>query len=209
MQGYHALQSYRIAHALWNRGQQILALALQSRISEVRGLFWGCVQDSASYSKCCCTLRTRAWLLKAGNALESGGSIHGSPAVSAEDTQSFAPLSSGLPSSLFSPHPPCAVCRFLLWTSTQVNPTPDLYALWATARQQGTLASPVILSLRKSFLPPTDRPLSSFAMAVALSRKYRGSCMVLLSSGCASWPSEGCAALHPGGSVRSLFCCHS
>ncbi|CAI7856702.1 unnamed protein product [Closterium sp. NIES-53] len=33
--GYHALQSYRIAHALWNRGQRILALALQSRISEV------------------------------------------------------------------------------------------------------------------------------------------------------------------------------
>ncbi|CAI5495766.1 unnamed protein product, partial [Closterium sp. Naga37s-1] len=27
--GYHALQSYRIAHALWNRGQRILALALQ------------------------------------------------------------------------------------------------------------------------------------------------------------------------------------
>eukprot|EP00271_Cylindrocystis_brebissonii_P000282 TRINITY_DN10372_c0_g1_i3.p1 TRINITY_DN10372_c0_g1~~TRINITY_DN10372_c0_g1_i3.p1 ORF type:complete len:737 (-),score=109.11 TRINITY_DN10372_c0_g1_i3:89-2299(-) len=33
--GYHAIQSYRIAHALWNRGQKVLALALQSRISEV------------------------------------------------------------------------------------------------------------------------------------------------------------------------------
>uniref|UniRef100_A0A0D6R2Z2 serine O-acetyltransferase n=1 Tax=Araucaria cunninghamii TaxID=56994 RepID=A0A0D6R2Z2_ARACU len=35
LKGYHALQSYRIAHALWNRGQRVLALALQSRISEV------------------------------------------------------------------------------------------------------------------------------------------------------------------------------
>lgn len=34
-QGYHSLQSYRIAHALWNQGRKILALALQSRISEV------------------------------------------------------------------------------------------------------------------------------------------------------------------------------
>lgn len=34
-QGYHALQSYRIAHALWNQGHKVLALALQSRISEV------------------------------------------------------------------------------------------------------------------------------------------------------------------------------
>ncbi|KAJ8625673.1 hypothetical protein MRB53_034203 [Persea americana] len=33
--GYHALQSYRIAHALWNQGHKVLALALQSRISEV------------------------------------------------------------------------------------------------------------------------------------------------------------------------------
>ncbi|KAG6515701.1 hypothetical protein ZIOFF_026130 [Zingiber officinale] len=33
--GYHSLQSYRIAHALWNQGRKILALALQSRISEV------------------------------------------------------------------------------------------------------------------------------------------------------------------------------
>lgn len=35
LKGYHALQSYRAAHALWNRGQHVLALALQSRISEV------------------------------------------------------------------------------------------------------------------------------------------------------------------------------
>ncbi|KAH9298256.1 hypothetical protein KI387_029938, partial [Taxus chinensis] len=35
LKGYHASQSYRIAHALWNRGQRVLALALQSRISEV------------------------------------------------------------------------------------------------------------------------------------------------------------------------------
>ncbi|XP_057841988.2 probable serine acetyltransferase 2 isoform X3 [Cryptomeria japonica] len=35
LKGYHALQSYRVAHALWNRGQRVLALALQSRISEV------------------------------------------------------------------------------------------------------------------------------------------------------------------------------
>nr|XP_010943926.1 probable serine acetyltransferase 2 isoform X4 [Elaeis guineensis] len=34
-QGYHSLQSYRIAHALWNQGRKVLALALQSRISEV------------------------------------------------------------------------------------------------------------------------------------------------------------------------------
>ncbi|RWR92964.1 putative serine acetyltransferase 2 isoform X1 [Cinnamomum micranthum f. kanehirae] len=33
--GYHALQSYRIAHALWNQGHKVLALALQSQISEV------------------------------------------------------------------------------------------------------------------------------------------------------------------------------
>ncbi|KAJ7570136.1 hypothetical protein O6H91_01G107900 [Diphasiastrum complanatum] len=35
LKGYHALQSYRVAHALWERGQHVLALALQSRISEV------------------------------------------------------------------------------------------------------------------------------------------------------------------------------
>lgn len=33
--GYHALQAYRLAHALWGRGQTLLALALQSRVSEV------------------------------------------------------------------------------------------------------------------------------------------------------------------------------
>eukprot|EP00268_Persea_americana_P058041 TRINITY_DN6996_c0_g1_i3.p1 TRINITY_DN6996_c0_g1~~TRINITY_DN6996_c0_g1_i3.p1 ORF type:complete len:257 (-),score=29.21 TRINITY_DN6996_c0_g1_i3:1943-2713(-) len=35
LKGYHSLQSYRIAHSLWNQGRKILALALQSRISEV------------------------------------------------------------------------------------------------------------------------------------------------------------------------------
>ena len=35
LQGYHAVQGYRIAHALWQRGQRLLASALQSRISEV------------------------------------------------------------------------------------------------------------------------------------------------------------------------------
>ncbi|CAM6087094.1 unnamed protein product [Calypogeia fissa] len=35
LKGYHALQAYRIAHALWTRGQKVLAFALQSRISEV------------------------------------------------------------------------------------------------------------------------------------------------------------------------------
>uniref|UniRef100_A0ACD5TTL7 Uncharacterized protein n=1 Tax=Avena sativa TaxID=4498 RepID=A0ACD5TTL7_AVESA len=35
LKGYHALQSYRIAHVLWNQGRKVLALALQSRISEV------------------------------------------------------------------------------------------------------------------------------------------------------------------------------
>ncbi|XP_026660374.1 probable serine acetyltransferase 2 isoform X4 [Phoenix dactylifera] len=35
LKGYHSLQSYRIAHALWNQGRTVLALALQSRISEV------------------------------------------------------------------------------------------------------------------------------------------------------------------------------
>jgi serine O-acetyltransferase len=33
--GYHAVQAYRIAHALWGRGQTLLAVALQSRCSEV------------------------------------------------------------------------------------------------------------------------------------------------------------------------------
>lgn len=34
-QGYHAIQTHRIAHALWKRGQKVMALALQSRVSEV------------------------------------------------------------------------------------------------------------------------------------------------------------------------------
>ena len=34
--GYHALQSHRIANTLWKRGQRVLALTLQSRISEAR-----------------------------------------------------------------------------------------------------------------------------------------------------------------------------
>ncbi|KAG2489051.1 hypothetical protein HYH03_012487 [Edaphochlamys debaryana] len=33
--GYHALQTQRVAHALWRRNQKVMALALQSRISEV------------------------------------------------------------------------------------------------------------------------------------------------------------------------------
>jgi len=36
--GFHALQTYRIAHALWNRGQTVLAISLQSRVSEVFGV---------------------------------------------------------------------------------------------------------------------------------------------------------------------------
>jgi hypothetical protein len=33
--GYHAIQTHRIAHALWMRGQKVMAVALQSRMSEV------------------------------------------------------------------------------------------------------------------------------------------------------------------------------
>lgn len=33
--GFHALESHRIQHALWNRGQRLMALAMQSRISAV------------------------------------------------------------------------------------------------------------------------------------------------------------------------------
>ncbi|KAG6594736.1 Serine acetyltransferase 4, partial [Cucurbita argyrosperma subsp. sororia] len=33
--GYHSLQVHRVAHALWSRGRTVLALALQSRVSEV------------------------------------------------------------------------------------------------------------------------------------------------------------------------------
>ncbi|KAJ0096654.1 hypothetical protein Patl1_29238 [Pistacia atlantica] len=38
LKGYHALQSYRVAHALWKQGRKVLAFALQSRISEVFGI---------------------------------------------------------------------------------------------------------------------------------------------------------------------------
>ncbi|KAE8710094.1 Serine acetyltransferase 4 [Hibiscus syriacus] len=38
LKGYHSLQSYRVAHALWKQGRKLLALALQSRISEVFGV---------------------------------------------------------------------------------------------------------------------------------------------------------------------------
>jgi hypothetical protein len=33
--GFHALQTQRVAHALWTRGRRVLAVALQSRVSEV------------------------------------------------------------------------------------------------------------------------------------------------------------------------------
>ena len=33
--GFHAIQTHRIAHALWKRGQRVMAMALQSRMSEV------------------------------------------------------------------------------------------------------------------------------------------------------------------------------
>lgn len=36
--GFHAIQSYRIAHWLWREGRRALALHLQSRISEVFGV---------------------------------------------------------------------------------------------------------------------------------------------------------------------------
>ena len=36
--GFHALEAHRIQHALWNRGQKLMALALQSRISAVFSL---------------------------------------------------------------------------------------------------------------------------------------------------------------------------
>ncbi|XP_038719603.1 serine acetyltransferase 2-like isoform X2 [Tripterygium wilfordii] len=38
LKGYHCLQSYRVAHSLWNQGRKVLALTLQSRISEVFGV---------------------------------------------------------------------------------------------------------------------------------------------------------------------------
>ena len=36
--GFHALEAHRIQHALWDRGQKLMALALQSRISAVFSL---------------------------------------------------------------------------------------------------------------------------------------------------------------------------
>ena len=36
--GFHALEAHRIQHALWDRGQKLMALALQSRISTVFSL---------------------------------------------------------------------------------------------------------------------------------------------------------------------------
>ncbi|CAB80280.1 putative protein [Arabidopsis thaliana] len=36
LKGYLALQAYRVAHKLWKQGRKLLALALQSRVSEVR-----------------------------------------------------------------------------------------------------------------------------------------------------------------------------
>lgn len=38
LKGYHALQAYRVAHSLWSQGRKVLALALQSRVSEVFGV---------------------------------------------------------------------------------------------------------------------------------------------------------------------------
>ncbi|KAF6157798.1 hypothetical protein GIB67_038266 [Kingdonia uniflora] len=38
LKGFHSLQSYRVANALWKKGRRVLALALQSRISEVFGV---------------------------------------------------------------------------------------------------------------------------------------------------------------------------
>ncbi|XP_009350723.2 serine acetyltransferase 2-like isoform X2 [Pyrus x bretschneideri] len=38
LKGYHSLQVHRVAHSMWNQGRKVLALALQSRISEVFGV---------------------------------------------------------------------------------------------------------------------------------------------------------------------------
>ena len=35
LKGFHALQAHRIQHALWKRGQRLLALTMQARISTV------------------------------------------------------------------------------------------------------------------------------------------------------------------------------
>ncbi|MFS7965288.1 putative serine O-acetyltransferase [Helianthus anomalus] len=34
LKGYHSLQTHRVAHALWNQGRKVLAIALQSGVSE-------------------------------------------------------------------------------------------------------------------------------------------------------------------------------
>ena len=36
--GFHALQTHRVAHVLWKRGRKLLAITLQSRLSEVFGV---------------------------------------------------------------------------------------------------------------------------------------------------------------------------
>jgi|TARA_B100001142_G_scaffold213181_1_gene211299 serine O-acetyltransferase len=38
LKGFHALEAHRIQHTLWNRGQKLLALTLQARISTVFAL---------------------------------------------------------------------------------------------------------------------------------------------------------------------------
>lgn len=38
LKGFHALQSYRVAHYYWNQGRRPLALFMQSRVSEVFGV---------------------------------------------------------------------------------------------------------------------------------------------------------------------------
>lgn len=52
-QGYQSLQVYRVAHALWSQGRKVLALALQSRVSEVVfGKKWRKLHKVISYSFC-------------------------------------------------------------------------------------------------------------------------------------------------------------
>ena len=36
--GYHAIQLYRFAHELWKENRRAMAMSLQSRLSEVRGV---------------------------------------------------------------------------------------------------------------------------------------------------------------------------
>ncbi|GAB2251858.1 hypothetical protein Droror1_Dr00004705 [Drosera rotundifolia] len=38
LKGYHSIQSYRVAHAFWNQGRKLLAMTIQSRMSEVFGV---------------------------------------------------------------------------------------------------------------------------------------------------------------------------